>query len=560
MIEVLKRQFKNNTFLPLFFVSYLIYLPALFGKFLWDDEYQIIRSPDTYSILNIPSVFLKGQQNIFYKPMFFTYLTIVHSIFGLNPFPFHFIQVLMHAINTFLIYLLFKKFFSKEISFLLSLIFLVHPLNVEAIAYISAAGDPLSLFFGLTALHLLIRKKMTTLNYLFATLLLTFSLLSKESGIVILFIISLYNLLFLKLGLRRNIALFITPIAVYSFLRFFVAHTFFVTPNFIPIALAPLVTRLINIPKIIYVYLSDFFVPYHLLVAQHWVVQTVTVKDFLMPLIIDLLFFIPFFTTVVFAYLKKTQYFKALLFFCFWFICSLSLYLQVFPIDMTVAERWFYLPMVGILGFFGVIISMATLRFAFLKKYFLASFIVIFLLFSVRTIVRATDWIDSYTLFGHDMKWNINSFDIESQFGYQLILRGSYDDAIIHATKAIKLSPNYNGSYVVVGAAYLEKKDYKTALQYYKEAYRHDPQEYAVLYGLTFSYLIQKDNNSALKWGSRGLQLFPNDPYLLDYISIAEYRMGNNSKALMYVKKSYEYKKTKLSEEIYSNIVHKKPL
>ena len=123
------------------FVGLVVYFNSLFGEFVWDDIPQVVFSPLVTSLSVIPEIFSISQVNIFYRPFFLSYLTIVNVISHGNVFFFHIFQLGMHIINAILVFLIFRKYFKEIIALVLSLIFLVHPINVEAVSYISAVSD-----------------------------------------------------------------------------------------------------------------------------------------------------------------------------------------------------------------------------------------------------------------------------------------------------------------------------------------------------------------------------------------------------------------------------------
>ena len=150
------------------FLGLVVYSFGLFNGFVWDDEEQIVNNVFVHSIKNIPILFQSSTFNnggaglsggTYYRPLMMTFFSFVYNIFGPNPFFFHFFQLVFHILTAILIYYLFNHFFKEGISFFLALIFLVHPGNVETVAYISAIQDIFYVFFGLLALYLIIKDR-----------------------------------------------------------------------------------------------------------------------------------------------------------------------------------------------------------------------------------------------------------------------------------------------------------------------------------------------------------------------------------------------------------------
>jgi hypothetical protein len=132
-------------------VGILIFFNSLFSDFVWDDLNIILPNADihTFSLAKIfgPS-FFNGA--MVYRPMTALYFSVLYSLFNNTTFFYHLLQLTLHIVNTSLVFVLFSKLFDKKISFFLSLIFLVHPIQVESVSYISASDMPLFFIWNLS--------------------------------------------------------------------------------------------------------------------------------------------------------------------------------------------------------------------------------------------------------------------------------------------------------------------------------------------------------------------------------------------------------------------------
>lgn len=542
-------------------IGFFIYFNALFGEFIWDDQMQIVNTSWTYSIANIPHIFSTGQFGIFYRPVFYSFLTLIHSTFGSNVFFFHITQVAIHTTNTILIFILFRKFFADKISFFLALLFLIHPINTEAVSYISAVSDPLFILFGLIAFHIMMKDKLSWRQVSLACALILLSFLTKEAGFLLLLFIVIYRLQFRK-GEHLKTGLFaVIPIALYFYLRFEVAHTFFAKAvHFAPITVAPFSERLITIPKIVFFYISTFFLPVKLSIAQHWIVKSITFKDFYLPLVADALFMGALLFLGWQIYKRNGKMFLYFVFFFLWFLVSLVLYLQLFPLDMTVAERWFYLPMIGLLGMIGLVVQNAHIRSQSFKAFIFTSFIIVLSIFALRTIVRNTNWHTPYALLSHDVQITRDSFDIENNYSTELMRLNKYDEALVHAKKAITLNPRYSPAWATAGNIYAQKKEYKTAIFYLKKALDIDGGNFFAFHNMIYSYILIGDYISAKGWSETALKSFSNQPEIILFLAAAEYKLENKARALELAKRAYELSPTAQSQSIYLTIQNNKPL
>jgi dolichyl-phosphate-mannose-protein mannosyltransferase len=254
-------------------IGLCVYFNSLFNGFVGDDNSQIITNPLVHSLSNIVDFFkgstlylsqAGGSVGLYYRPLLSTTVSIIYSLFGANPFFFHFIQLLLHIGNVVLIFLILKKFFHKNTAFILSLIFLLHPINNETVVYISDIQEELFAFFGLIALFFLSRNKLIT----FIPVLLLFSLLSKETGIIFIPIILIYYFLFsdrAKIKAKNLIISLSLVIIIYLFLRVIVGNIGVQTKLLYMSENATFFQRITTIPSLLFYYLKMVFSPCRLL-------------------------------------------------------------------------------------------------------------------------------------------------------------------------------------------------------------------------------------------------------------------------------------------------------
>jgi len=143
------------------FVGLLVYFNSFFNGFLWDDEEFIVNNPAVHSLKNIPLSFKSSAVNgSYYRPVMSLITTTMYVISGGHPWLFRLFQVGVHLVNSILIFLLFCQFFPMEklVSFLLSLVFLVHPINSEAVSFISATQETLFFLFSKSVRNLSMTK------------------------------------------------------------------------------------------------------------------------------------------------------------------------------------------------------------------------------------------------------------------------------------------------------------------------------------------------------------------------------------------------------------------
>jgi tetratricopeptide (TPR) repeat protein len=155
----------DSTLVALLLLATLVcYANILGNSFVYDDGQQILQNPYVKSWHFVPQIFgttvwsFVGQAGTtnYYRPlMTFTFLVLWH-IFGLMPFGFHLFSLLMQfAVVTMLFYAGCRLFKDVRMAWLAALLFAVHPIHTEAVAWIASVPDLEASFLLLLALWLL---------------------------------------------------------------------------------------------------------------------------------------------------------------------------------------------------------------------------------------------------------------------------------------------------------------------------------------------------------------------------------------------------------------------
>lgn len=540
----------------------LVFSNALFNNFVFDDVTYILNTPTTH-IVNLaisfgPNLFNSIGQ---YRPIPATYFSILYALFGTTPFPYHLLQLLLHIACTILLYVLFRRYLSSGIALFLTMIFLIHPMQVESVSFISQSVSPLFFLFGIISLLILMRKDITTKTLAIALFLLLLSLLTKETGVLFLALALMYNFLFNRNNLYKLLVGDFIILVIYVAIRLFIGHIGFETRHIAPIADISLTQRLINTPMIMFYYLKTFLFPKTLAIMQHWVIHSVTFSTFYLPLFADIVFFT--FTCIAGVYIYKLHKhdLKAFLFFSVWFFLGMILHINIFPLDMTVADRWFYFPMAGFLGFLGILYqNIAKKRPSYLPLSLLFALLIILSL-SLRTVVRNSDWQNNMKLFSHDIEGNDN-FDIESFLGGEYANRQEYDEALLHYQRSFAFRPLEIGSYNIA-LTYLNMNNVQQARNYLirtlntKNHYKqYFPHAHALeTYKMYASILVLYDNDpSAVLFLNRALSDYPDSADLWAMLALAKFRQNDKQGALEAASRAIKLDPNGLSAYVYSHI------
>ena len=481
----------NKHILVLIGITFLLYFFSLFNSFVWDDEEQIVNNvqitaPNFVEHAFKGAIFNNGGSafiNNYYRPLMITTFGINIRLWGSNPFGFHLFQVFLHLLNVGLLYSLLKRLYtSGKMAFLPALIFAVHPLNVEPVVYIAATADPLSLTFILgTLLAILQSRKMT-----FFIPLIVFGLLAKESGILVIpagLILCFWQR---KTVFKRFLLASLIALAFYLLLRLGISGTGFGAGGIFPMQNAALSIRLLTIPKELFYYLSNFIYPHNLTIGQHWLILSPTVLDFWIPLAFNALF-------LTIAIFKGNKFFFLLFAFSFLLISN------IFPLDNTVAPRWFYFPIVGIVG------MLAPLFLKYQKLvYFYAA-----ILF-VLSLRRSLEWRSPLLLYSQDTVQNPQSFDLQNNFGTELYRIGNYNEAKLHFQKSVELNPKWWTNWNNLCAVAETENEYELAKKYCEQSIANGTY-YLAYENLAKLLYFRIDKKAGWEFANKALNVLPND-------------------------------------------------
>ncbi len=130
---------------------FLAYLPALRGGFVWDDDVYVTNNPLLTAPDGLRRIWFSMDSPSQYFPLTYTVFRIEHLLWGLNPTGYHSVNILLHAINALLVWLLLKRL-SVPGAWLAAALFGLHPVQVESVAWITELKSVLSLFFILLTL------------------------------------------------------------------------------------------------------------------------------------------------------------------------------------------------------------------------------------------------------------------------------------------------------------------------------------------------------------------------------------------------------------------------
>lgn len=492
----------------------LTYINALNNDFLSDDLSEIVHNPQVGNlgiIATRPFGFIRLLLNFF-----------AFHIGGMNPLFFRLINYAFHLGIVYLIFILFDLFYSTRIAFFTSALFAVHPAITEAIVWISGGTYPQYSFFFLLSFLLYLLSKQNKKFYLFSVATFILSFMSHPQMPMALFLIfPLWEICFgnLKKNWPKTLP--------------FV----FITGAFLLITLGSLPERETTLKSIHYQeggvdnpimviiiavssYLQLIFFPktltlYHSELSFN---QTEFYTRSLLTLLMILVTLMSF---------KKNKF---LFFWLAFFFIALSPTLTPFRLNWVVAERYLYLPSLGIFAVIAYTLDQLAQKKS-LKVPIYVLFASILILLSIRTIIRNIDWKNEDNLWIATGKTSPSSPNAHNNLGDVYGRHGDKQAALREFQKAIEIKPNYGDAYHNLANTYRELGQIDKALENYQKALEFNPNLWQSYQNIAAIYFQAKQFTQALDNIQKAITINPGSLNLRDNLGIIYLAMGNKEQA-----------------------------
>ncbi len=441
-------------------VAFVVFANSLGGDFVYDDNRQILRNPLIQDSILYGKALLsdvwafKGDGTIaasnYYRPTFVAWLILNFKVFGASPFGWHLTNLLLHIGVCLLCFLLLRRWnVSQNTAFAISLIFAVHPVHTESVAWISGSPD---LLFALTFLCSLwfadkwaAEKK--SVDLFAAIALYALSLGAKE---IALLCVPVYFLIFAERNKTaekpaKTKGFFDSPVKSTAIFGF-VAAVFFLLRWAVlgritqPVEDATSFSNaILSVPQVFVFYLKQTFFP--LVLGVNYPLRPVSeigFANFILPLFISLAVIAALWFICRNSFLRKLG--AAL------FLLPLLPVLNAasFPSDQIVHDRYLYLPLFGLLI---VVFSLLEdlLRRHFAKKadgIILSLAILLSIPLGIQTYFYNQTWKNDLSLWTYNAKIDPTSSNTFVNYGAELSNAGRYAEAVEAFDRSIKNRPN----------------------------------------------------------------------------------------------------------------------
>ena len=459
-----------------------IYSNIFHSSFHFDDTNSIIENQNIRNLSDLGAVFS------FWPTRFITYLSLAvnYNLGKLDVFGYHLFNILVHIAASLLVYWLVRLTMqapvireseisrhSYTISLLAALIFLVHPLQTQAVTYIIQRATSLAAMFYLATLCLYAKSRLSGSKAFYLSGLATgvLAMFCKEMAITLPFAILLYEHCFFKTDKPVNLK----KLSPYLAILFVIPLTMFITRSVDFMHMKRVVEHDINIPiwnylitqfRVLVTYIRLLFIPVNQnLDYQYPIFETLFRLEVLSSILL--------LTFIIFTAQRIFSKYRLLSFAIFFFFLTLLPESSIIPIKDVIFEHRLYLPMLG----FSIFLVSGIYYFFENKtlKPMIIMLCIIISSYAILTYTRNFVWKDESTLWGDIINKSPQKIRPYNNLGLSYGQKGNFGQAISDYNKAIEINPNYTEAYNNRGIAYSFKGNFDLAISDFNKAIELNP-------------------------------------------------------------------------------------
>ena len=516
---------------------FLAYLPALRGGFIWDDDAYVTNNPLLTAPDGLKRIWFSMDSPSQYFPLTYTVFRIERSLWGLNPAGYHGVNILLHAINALLVWLLLKRL-SVPGAWLAAALFALHPVEVESVAWITELKSVLSLFFILLTLCCWVEfvgERSKRFWYGLALVLYALALLSKTTACTLPAALLLILWLKTKPIDWRRLAQVVPFLAMGLGMGLVtVWWERFHQGTQGKLFSMGLLERILVASHAFWFYAGKLFWPVNLTFSYpRWVIEPANPSAYgWLVMGIGLCAAIYFTRRFVGRSVEVATLFYAAT------LSPLLGFVMLYTFRYTfVADHYQYVASIGLIALVAAGITIAFKTKPFLK---LACSGALLLTLGILTWGQAGMYTDLETLWRDTLAKNPDCWLAHNNLGLLLRNQGRIEEAMEHYHQAIQINPNYAETLNNLGVALADKGRFDEAIENYRKAIQINPDFSGALDNLGVALAAKGRFDEAIENYRKALQINPNSSDALSNLGLALTAQGRFDEAIESQRKAIE--------------------
>lgn len=480
-------------------LGWLLYARVLHGPFLFDDIYYIVRNPAVKHLERLDTVFISNISSLRFIP--FLSFAVNYHLHQLHVVGYHLVNVVIHITNAMLVWWLFRLTLrspkiEKEalpidaeiLAYLVALLFLVHPLQTQAVSYISQRFASLATLFYLASLcaFAAFKTKKRGVYIVLCVISAIAAIFSKQIALTLPLMILIYDRTFFPSARKHLVVVVLLAGALFLIIP---AYYSFNVMNFLTIerpsdshpgdtltAGTYFLTQLRVL--IIYLKLTVFPTAQNFLYDFSVSKSLFEIKTFLAALVFLAL------AGYTFYALKKD---KLVGFGLLWFFVAVSVESSFIVIGHVIFEHRMYLPSIGIILAASVLLA----RWVRSPRWTIGILGGIIVIFSLLTLQRNRIYADSVTFWQDNLNKSPKLVRPHLNLGVAYMEKGQFPQALEQFEAAAALDPAYEEARGNKGLVLMKMGRYEEAMvelnaalvlyEHYVDAYHNRGLLYAKL-------------------------------------------------------------------------------
>ncbi len=493
----------------------ILFASNLFSQWAADDFDQVRDNPYIRSVTNIPRFFRTDFQQSLghapytsgtYRPLTLTSYVLDHALFGGDAVGFHLMNNVLHLLTAIFVFLMFDRILGFGFALSLTILFSIHPMVVEPVAYIGARADLLAGLFSIANAYFLIRTLESTVskfNLIFFVLTAILGLFSKESVLPVLIATCGTGLIvYMKESCYRLRALTL------FFATSVLAAGFLAVRRIVLGRLGGMVGLFVfpNLSKLASHFFELFFVP---TLTDFWAVQKNSAGHILVLIGVSIIVV----TGVIYIFCRQRT---------LPFLLGLSLFLTpLIPVSLgwqsleVLPDRYFYVPLVGFCLLCGSTLKEMPEGFRQAdilrghRTLFLSTLVAYLSFLAFLSLNRTFTWRDDYALANASLTLNPANDNATLWLAKACRRDRNLSCEIRYLRETLAIKPDHLQALNGLAVRQIEVGQLAQARDLLVRAWIVDKTHAATAYNIAYLFEVQGKPNKAFAWYQKALTLNP---------------------------------------------------